>query len=322
MYEGINMENKTDSKFLNELMSLKEQLLFEGTLEIPDGVSNVIIAGMGGSGIVGKIFQEIYNQVPVFVSSGYSLPEFVGKESMAICISYSGNTEETIAAHDDAKRKGAHTAVITSGGTLSEMDDNKVIIPKGISPRSAFGYMLMPLLNSFGSIRGEEIQEARMLLGKLDGDSLAEKEIADEIFAGELLPIVYSTAPSESIAYRWSTQFNENSKILALWGSFPELNHNNTMALKSTYRKNVFYPICIRSSNDSRITARIKATEEVTGMKFRRIVEPEGSSVFARTMYLIHVGDYISYHLAKLRNVDPLDVSSIEQLKARLREIN
>lgn len=242
------MENIANSKFLDELMSLKEQLRFKESFEMPDGISNIIIAGMGGSGIVGKIFQEMYNEIPVFVASGYSLPEFVGSDSMVVCISYSGNTEETISAYEDARRRGTHTAVITSGGVLSEKDDNTVKIPKNVSPRSALGYMLMPLLNSFCDVKEEDISEATILLGKLDDDSSAESTIAGEIFGEELLPIIYSTAPNESIAYRWSTQFNENSKILALWSSFPELNHNNTMALKGTYRKNAFYPICVRSS--------------------------------------------------------------------------
>lgn len=313
------MEKNTKVKFLYELLSLKDQISSKETFAVDKNPSNIVIAGMGGSGIAGRLFQEMYSDMPVFISNGYSLPKFVGKDSIVVCISYSGNTEETIAAYEEAIEKNAQSAIITSGGKLLSKGRNVVRIPTGISPRSALGYMLMPLLNTFCKIPEEDILEAQMALTKLDNDSSKEKEIAAEIFKGEHIPIVYSTSPNDSIAYRWNTQFNENSKILALWNSFPELNHNNTMALKSTYKKELFYPICIKSNTDKRISARITATEKVTNMRFRRVIEANGTSSFAKLIYLLHVGDYISYHLAKLRNVDPLDITSIEELKSMIK---
>lgn len=317
---AIQRGNNAEDKFLYELLSLKDQILFKEKFKVDRNPSNIVIAGMGGSGIAGRLFQEIYSDMPVFISNGYSLPKFVGKDSIVVCISYSGNTEETISAYEEATRKNAQLAVITSGGELLSKGRNVVKIPSGTSPRSALGYMLMPLLNTFYEIPEEDILEARAILSKLDKDNSKEKKIAAEIFEGEHIPIVYSTSPNDSIAYRWNTQLNENSKILALWSSFPELNHNNTMALKNTYRKELFYPICIKSNADERISARITATEKVTNMKFRRIIEAEGTSPFAKLTYLLHVGDYISYHLAKLRNMDPLDITSIEELKSMIKK--
>jgi glucose/mannose-6-phosphate isomerase len=106
---------------------------------------------------------------------------------------------------------------------------------------------------------------------------------------------------------------------MAFWSSFPELNHNATMAIKGTYRKDELYLFCISSSDDQRVTRRIQATEEVTGTKFRNVIKPRGESELAKLFSLVHMGDYVTYHLANLRGVDPLDVSSIEALKEKLR---
>ena len=305
--------------FTEELLSLKDQVYFPGTFKVPAGIDKVIIAGMGGSGIVGRLFSELYGEKPVMVSSGYTLPEFTDAKTLVICISYSGNTAETVSSFNEAKRQGAAVVVISSGGILGAADAEAVIVPKGKSPRSAIGYMLMPLLNAFGAVSEKEKREAALLLDTLDRDNSEAEKMAAEIFSGSRMPLVYSTFPNESIAYRWNTQFNENSKILSFWGSFPELNHNNTMALKLTYRKNLLYPICLVSTADKRILKRIKATEDVTGMKFRRVLKAKGSSPFSRALYLIHLGDYVTYHLARMRGVDPLDVSTIEELKRALK---
>ncbi len=319
MMENAGNNKAKEGKFISELLSLKEQMRFKGSFEVPEGTRNIVVAGMGGSGVVGRIFKEMYSRLPVCTVNGYMMPDFIDENTLAICISYSGNTEETISAYSQAVQKGARTVIITSGGALGNETSPKVIIPAGISPRSALGYMLMPLLRSFGLVTEADIEEAYRILDGMDADNSREEAIAREIFDGQRLPLIYGTSPNESIAYRWSTQFNENAKVLALWSGFPELNHNHTMALKGTYRMENIYSLCIVSSNDKRVLSRIKATEEVTGHRFMAVMGPRGVSELARIMYLVHAGDYVSYHLARLRGVDPLDVSVIESLKEKLK---
>ena len=124
-------------QFIEELRSLKEQLRFGETFEIPKGTENVVIAGMGGSGIAGKIFSELYTKMPIYLVDDYSAPEFINKKTLFIAQSYSGNTEETLSSIAEAKKKGAHTVVIASGGKLIDLGDQKVTVPKGLQPRSA-----------------------------------------------------------------------------------------------------------------------------------------------------------------------------------------
>lgn len=304
--------------FVDELRLLKDQLAFEHKFSVPKETKNVVIAGMGGSGIVGKIFAELYSALPVYLVDDYSTPGFVNKNTMYIAISYSGNTEETVTSLAAAMKKGANTVAITSGGKLLDMPHQRVVIPKGLQPRSALGYMLTPLLKSFNAAPRHEFQEAYAALARIDANHSEEERIAREIHEGEKIPVIYGVPPYKAVAYRWKTQFNENSKILAYSGSFPEINHNDTMALKGTYRKGEFYFIALVDGRNMAVERRIGITEAITDIKFRRI-KIEGQSALARVMAAVHIGDYITYHLARMRGKDPLDVSVIEELKERLQ---
>ena len=304
-------------EFVDELRSLKEQTRFRGRFDLPEGTKNIVIAGMGGSGIVGKIFSEMYSDLPVAVVDDYTAPAFVGNDTLYIAISYSGNTEETVDSINDAKRRGARTVAITSGGRLEGLADQKVIIPKGLNPRSALGYMLVPLASSFGIVNDKDVEEAYALLKELDERNDDEKAIAMEIHSDESIPVIYGISPYKSVAYRWKTQFNENAKVLAYSSSFPELNHNDTMSLEGTYRKGEFYFVAFTDGRNPKVERRIGITEKLTGIRFRKI-GVKGESAFARIMWLVHEGDYITYHLALLRGKDPANVAIIEDLKREL----
>ena len=304
--------------YVKELVSLKEQLKFDRVFDVA-GAKNIVIAGMGGSGIAGMIFQEIYSELPVYMVNDYHIPNFVDKETLFVAISYSGNTEETLSAYDKAAEKGAKMVAITSGGALASESKEPIIIPQGLQPRAALGYMIMPLLKSFGMAGNDEIGEAYDILGKIDAQNEGEKLIAEEIAMGKKIPVIYGVYPYKAVAYRWKTQFNENSKVIAYSSSFPELNHNDTMALKNTYKKSDFYFFCLSDNRDSRMDKRIKATEEITDTMFRQI-GARGKSRLSRIMSMVHIGDYITFHLAGLLDKDPLNVTEIEELKLKLKE--
>ncbi len=304
-------------EFREELESLKEQLRFSETFDVPQSSKNIAIAGMGGSGIAAKLFQELYSDVPIYTIDDYSAPSFIGDDTLFIALSYSGNTEETLAALEDAKRRGARTAAITSGGKLESMAEQVVKIPKGLQPRSALGYMLMPMIRAFGVFSEPDIGEAYDLLKGIDGKNDGERRMAEEIASGNCIPVIYGIAPYRPVAYRWKTQFNENAKILAYSSSFPELNHNDTMALRDTYRKDEFYFIVLSNERRHETMRRVPITERITNTEFR-IVSAEGVSELSRMLGLVHRGDYVSYHLAGLMNRDPKDVGCIEDLKREL----
>ncbi len=304
-------------EFIDELHFLKEQLFFKERICRNEGFENIVIAGMGGSGVAGQIFREMYSEVPVHLVDDYSIPRFVSRETLFIGISYSGNTEETVSATKEARRKKAHVVTISSGGKLKGLGNQHIAIPNAtLQPRSATGYMLMPLLNSFGMVKKKSIQSAYWLLSELDKDNSECKAHAKAIMQGEKIPCIFGSRPFASIAYRWKTQFNENAKVLAYSNSFPELNHNDTMAIAQTYSKGKFY-FMVFASERERIRKRIAVTADITDAQFNEI-RAKGRSDFEKAMYLLHYGDYISYHLGRMRNVAPEDVSLIQKLKVRM----
>ncbi|MDE1823674.1 MAG: bifunctional phosphoglucose/phosphomannose isomerase [Candidatus Micrarchaeota archaeon] len=303
-------------EFIEELRSLKEQVKFDKRIENVQDFDNMVIAGMGGSGICGKIFQELYSKKPVITLDDYHTPEFVSDNTLFIGISYSGNTEETISAINEAKSKGARIITISAGGALEKMGYEHISIPLGLQPRSAGGYMLVPLLNSFGMMDEGIIERTYALLDELDRENSRCMAHAKRIATGKKIPVIFGASPYRNVAMKWKNQFNENAKVIAYANSFPELNHNDTMALAQTYRKKNLYFFAFGSDYE-RIEQRIQVTKEITDTNFR-IIKPKGKSTVEKLFYLIHYGDYISYHLAGIRGINPTDVSIIEELKRRL----
>jgi len=304
-------------RFIEELKTLKEQVQFDSKFEIYGNFENIVIAGMGGSGIVGSIFKELYTQKPVVQVDDYHIPDFVNEKSLFIAVSYSGNTEETLSATDLAIDKKATVFTISSGGKLGEKGAQNVTVPKGLQPRSSVGYMLMPLLNTFLPQSQKRIDNAHRLLETMDENNEHIKAQAREIFEHSSIPVIYGHYPFKAVAYRWKTQFNENAKILAYSNFFPELNHNDTMPLRDTYRKDSFMFFTFSSTNE-KIKSRISITAEITNTYFVRI-DPLGGSIFEKLFYLIHYGDYLTYHLANYRGMSPEDVGIIEELKLRMK---
>lgn len=302
--------------FLEQLKDLNSQVKANISLgKLPD-FTNIVIAGMGGSGIAGSIFSEIYDQVPVQVVSDYRIPQYAGKNTLFIGISYSGNTEETIQASQEAIKRGCKVKLVTSGGRLSEIGEDVTRVPGGLQPRSAIGYLLKPFLSSFISDSEEEYNKISHILKTMDEDNKQQKILAEEIVKAKQIPVVYGHYPYRWIAYRWKTQFNENSKLLGYSTFFPELNHNETVPLRGTYGKENFRFFTFGDAPDS-ITKRMIITSEITDTEFTRI-ETVGETLLQKLFYLIHYGDYLSYHIALERNIDPEEVNIITELKERL----
>ena len=272
---------------------------------------------MGGSGIAGNIFSELYEMTPVQVVSDYKLPAYADKDTLFVGISYSGNTEETVSATREAIRRNCQVRLITSGGELAELGQETVLVPEGYQPRAALGYLIKPFLNSFITSDKTVYEKISTMLLEMETDSSLEKGTAAKIFRKNSIPYVLGYPPFRWVAYRWKTQFNENSKLLAFSSYFPELDHNDAIPFKHTYGKDAFSFIVFGGST-GQIEKRVRYTSEITSTDFITI-EPKGESTLERMFYFIHAGDYISYHLGKMRKIDPEDVSVLTDLKERLK---
>lgn len=300
---------------IEEILTLRSQFKSEKRFELPD-YRDVIIAGMGGSGIAGMIFSEIYSDIPVRNVSGYHIPKSADEKSIFIGISYSGNTEETLSCFAEAEKAGCKTYAITSGGKLSKMCKNTVLIPEGLQPRSSVGYLLTPLIRTFCPDRSMDLEEAGEIAAGVDADHSLVERLAKKMVDSSRIPVIMGYQPFASIAYRWQTQFNENAKMMAFSLVFPELDHNAIMGLGSSTRADQLFFMHFGGA-DSIISKRIQYTLDLSGIDSREI-PASGNSDLARAIHFLHLGDYLSYFSGLRRNVDPREVTIIENLKKKL----
>ena len=270
-------------------------------------------------------------ELPIICTNDYVLPEFVSNESLVIISSYSGDTEETLAALHEAVAKGAEIACVTSGGKIGafakENGLNAILIPGGNPPRSMFGYssvQLFFILKAYGFIDGYFEQEIENSIQLIESDIAnirsESKKIAEQIVTR--IPILYSEAMYEGVAIRWRQQVNENSKMLCWHHVFPEMNHNELVGW--TGGDNRVAVVILRNSDDhKRSQIRMELCKKLMGEKCNTIIEAwsKGNTRIERSLYLIHLGDWLSIDLAELRNEDAVAIPAIIFLKNELAKV-
>lgn len=310
------------------------------TLESRPSVA--LLTGLGGSAAGGDFTRAIFEAqgaTPFFVNRDYHLPNFVGLGDLVFVASYSGNTEETLTAYQDAKTAGARIVCVTSGGKLSELAKQDgipiITIPGGQPPRTALGFMLVPVLVASEKMRlipSQNCEAVIELLEKLSHDWSVEtpfdsnepKKLAQELHGK--LAVLYGLGGWQGvIANRWKGQINENSKNMVFANQFPELNHNEILGWVKGGEQSVanWTGVFLEDGSESpKMKVRAQATEKLVSsvVKFHR-VRAQGVTLLEKMMGLAHFGDYVSLYLAALNGVDPGNMDSIEHLKAELARV-
>ena len=296
-------------------------------------IRNILISGLGGSGIGGTILSNVLRDdlsVPVIVNKEYQIPAFVNENTLVIISSYSGNTEETLSALMQAFKKNAQIVCITSGGLIQEYaetnDIDFVNIDGGSPPRSAFGQsfiQLLYILFYLGLLEDgfkKYLQDAIILLeAEEEAIKTQAKEIAQKL-CGKI-PVIYSDAKFEGVSIRFRQQINENSKMLCWHHVVPEMNHNELVGWREK-NENIAV-VFIRNNHDfERNQERMEFTKEVVSQYASDVIEiySKGDYDLIRSMYLIHITDWVSYYLAELKGVDAVEVDVISKLKNKLAE--
>ena len=324
---------------------------FEDALDIADGaklpewkvdqVENIVVAGLGGSAIGGDLVRSYLAKklnLPFFICRNYTLPNFVNASTLVFISSYSGNTEETLSAYDDARKRGAKIIAISSGGKVKEkaLQDKItwVNIPKGFPPRAALGYSFVPILVMLERLRfvqGEkdQIKKTKKFLSsnrtKYGMDLEIEENFAKRI-ALELhkkLPIIYAGNDHfDAVSTRWKGQICENAKMLAFNNVFPEFNHNELVGWKilSGYKDHLIVVILKDREDHPRIKRRMEIVKGVIEKEGVKVIEVEssGETLLSRMFSLIQLGDFASFYLAILNGEDPTPVKVIDFLKSEL----
>ena len=305
-------------------------------------INNILLAGLGGSAIgadIIRVYLQNELKVPMVVWRNYRLPDFVGKDTLLFCVSYSGNTEETLSSFRDGLKKEAFIITVGSGGKLKELSLKNglrhIEIPSGFPPRQAVGYIsiiILAVLAEMGFIEDKksEIEELYTSLSEVRDREIGievprSKNIAKTL-AGELFGkycVVYGTGDStESVSIRWRSQFAENSKSLSSSHIFPEMNHNEISGWEfpKAMLKN-FKVVMLRDRNDCIGTQkRIEISKSIIKKSGVEVFEfeREENSLLARLFALILIGDFVSFYLAILNGIDPTPVKRIDYLKAQV----
>jgi len=301
----------------------------------------VVAVGMGGSGIGGDLLRAVLSDeaaFPVVPVKDYRVPAFAGPATLVFACSYSGETEETLAAYQEAAGRGAPCAVITSGGALLRQAQQRrhpaVVVPSGLPPRAALPYLFLPMLSILGRIGAvrnfdADLREAVQVLQGVTADlgparpDNPARRLAEALVGR--IPVVYSGVPFlEPAAERWKDQFNENAKTFAVWNTFPELNHNETVGwgLDDALAR-VLHVILLRDAGEpERLALRAAITRDLAFARAAGLdeVRAVGTGKLARLLSVILTGDFVSWYLALLRNVDPTPVAVIGELKRRLAQ--
>ena len=309
---SIDIEEDTRN-FLNMLN--KEIDVKPGTYE-----KRILISGMGGSGIGGRIIETLghYDAIGEIVAwNNYGLPNWMKPEDTIICISYSGNTAETLSAAKEAQKIGCNIEIITTGGKLGNLAEknswDKIVVEEGHQPRAALPLLLKPLLHKLNLPNLEEIIDD---ISKQKYEETKNKRIAADIFSK--IPCIYTEPVLEPVGYRWRCQIQENAKQLAFHHVIPEMNHNEIVGWTNSNPNMI--PILIRKNNEkNEIRNRFEALKN-TAWRNIEVIEifARCNTHLAEILETIYIGDMVSIELAKLNDVDPTPVKVIESLKNEL----
>lgn len=308
---------------------VKKGIQLAEDMAVKGDFDKIVLCGMGGSALAGEILKCYLKydlKIPLITLKTYNLPTYVDKNTLFIASSYSGNTEEAVAAYREAIRKKVPTVVIASGGKLEELSGmNKtpiIKIPSGIQPRLSIGYSFFALLKLFensGFIESKE-QDTRKTEKALKKSIYKEmaKKIAMKL--KDKIPIIYVSDDMEAVAYKWKININENSKTHAFCNKIPEMNHNEIngyVVIKGNY-----HVLFIKNDEDhERVQKRFKINKELIKEKKVEVTEIEikGDCFLTKLFSAIYIGDWVSYYLALEEGINPTPVEIVEDLKKQLK---
>ncbi|MGH9273469.1 MAG: bifunctional phosphoglucose/phosphomannose isomerase [Acidimicrobiales bacterium] len=305
-----------------------------------DDIENVVVLGMGGSGIAGDILAAIaapFMSVPVTVSKGYEAPSFVGAGTLCFAVSCSGNTEETLEAAQAAVGAGARLVALSSGGELAELaaasDAPHVALPEIPMPRAGVASVSIPalvVLERVGLFPGasgyiaDAVDQLRRRRDKLIKDGSSAQRLAREI--GRTMPVIYGgDAIGTVAAYRFKCQVNENAKAPAFSAAVPEMCHNEICGWgqHGDMTRQVMTVVQFRHDFEHpQVARRFELTYDIIDEVVHAVTEvrAEGEGALAQLFDLIIQGDFVSLHMAAEAGVDPGPIPVLLDLKAALAQ--
>lgn len=322
----LNIDSQNMKEVLDRFpQQIKEAYHLGDSIRVDKPVNKILLIGMGGSVIGGKLLKDYLDlPLPVETCHDYDIPAWVDDSTLVIATSYSGNTEETISSYRKARRKNAFIIVLTSGGRLLKMaqmaKQQVVLLPEHLQPRNAVAYTFFPILSILENaklIPGQASMVKKVVDAlKKPGFEKVAKGLVEKLY--NKVPLIYASQQFSGVAYRWKTQFNENSKIMAFYHTFPELDHNAITGFEHVVGH--FEVIMLKSNLD---TPRMQKKMTITEKMIRErcdltVLNMKGEHHLVQMFTAIYIGDLASYFLALRYKVDPSPVELVERLKKEM----
>ncbi|TSC95462.1 MAG: glucose/mannose-6-phosphate isomerase [Parcubacteria group bacterium Athens1014_10] len=304
-------------------------------IKLPKDYQNfqqIIVCGMGASAIGGDLAKN-FSKMPIFVNRDYILPKFANKKSLIVLISYSGNTEETLNCLEEAKKNKNKVFIITSNGNLLK-NAQKLKLPfykieYSSVPRLALPYLFTPLLKILEKLNFLKntinFEKAFSSLSSFN-DKNSLKTAEKNNFAKQLsqkihnrLPIIISSGDLKGIARRWKTQFNENAKNCSFFDTLPELKHNTIEGLifPRQIKNNLIFLLIQSNFDNTQIKNSFPLLKEFLKkekLSFE-VVNIQENDLFSQNLSLLCLGDWLSFYLSILNQINPSPVKKIDWLK-------
>lgn len=297
------------------------------------GIKNIVISGLGGSGIGASIVSNwVYDscKLPITINKGYFLPNFVKKNTLVICSSYSGNTEETMHVFYQAYKSGAKIVCISSGGKMIEFckahSIDYIQVPGGMPPRTCLGYSIVQLMqvltfNKFipGKLFKQLIRIPDFLKKEEASMQKLSSKLCDKIF--DKMPIIYGDERFEGVVIRYRQQINENAKILCWHHVIPEMNHNEMVGWRE---ENPDLAVLFIDNNlDFKRNVQRREINEETIRKYTpniHHIQSKGRNLIEQSFYHMFFGDLLSIYLAEKRGFEAMEIDVINHLKSTLEK--
>ncbi len=336
------------SGYKNVLLNFHEQIanaqevLDKSKVEISsNGIENILYLGIGASGLAGQLLKDVLFSdltMPMDVVGSYFSPAFCNEKTLVIASSYSGDTEETLAATEQAAATGAKVICVASGGQLEKLAKEKnlplVKLPENFLSRQALGYLFFTVYHLLG--RGgffnnynEDLSELIKFVKEI-GHRNDYPNYNGHVLSRELaynlenkIPVIYSTAPFlRSVSQSWKNEIEQKAKALAFAGVIPEMNHNEIVGWEWQSKViNDFVVIFLENEDvHPRILKRIELTKKIIKGRGVEVVDiyADGKTVLEKVFSLVLLGDWTSYYLALLYKKDPIEIEHVDFLKKEM----
>ncbi|MCT4664890.1 MAG: bifunctional phosphoglucose/phosphomannose isomerase [Flavobacteriales bacterium] len=311
---------------LNEAFEIAQKI----DVKPNNGIQNIVITGLGGSGIGGGIVKDLtYNTVniPITLNKGYELPAFVNENTLVVVSSYSGNTEETVICMNEALEKKAHIFCVSSGGQVieksKELGLDYIQVPGGNSPRAMLTYSIGQLifgLKKYGFIDLDVENMWREAVEYVQAEQNSIKEQALELakYFYKKKPVLYGVDKFAGVTERFRQQINENSKMLCWHHIVPEMNHNELVGWTEDH-PDLAVLFMQNELDHPRNTTRFSLNNEIISKYAEtKVMYSTGKNQLENTWFWIHLGDWVSVFLSEMNEVDPVEVNVIDYLKSEL----